>query len=378
MGKVGTNEGDTPQDPTATFEYDLFAWRDSGLPLVSRARTRETHGDPSTRWLEQVTYADGSGNVILAKALAEPGPAPQRDGSGALVFDEAGELILTHAAPRWVGSGRTVFDNKGNPVKQYEPYFSSTDAYEDETELRERGVTPILHYDPLGRLVRTDFPDGTFSRVDFDPWRQTSFDANDTAGASSWHTERMALLAGDPERRAAEVTVPHHDTPTVTHLDHLGRPVRVVVHNRRAGGVDEFQLTRTVLDVQGNVLQVIDARGNEAEARVYGMAGQALQVSSNDAGTRRSIANILGVPLRAFDDRGHVFRMQYDELWRPTHAFVQTNAAPEQLTTRTVYGESLATPEDDNLRGQVYLQYDSAGATTNLRHPLISHRIPKA
>jgi len=366
MGKADAGEGDTPQDPTATFEYDLFAWRDSGLPLVSRARTRETHGDPGTRWLEQTTYVDGSGNVILAKALAEPGLAPQRDGSGALELDGAGELILVQASPRWVGSGRTVFDNKGNPVKQYEPYFSSTNAYEDETEVRERGVTPILHYDPLGRLVRTDFPDGTFSRVDFDPWRQTSFDANDTAGDSTWHSQRMALPAGDPERRAAEVTVPHHDTPTLTHLDHLGRPVRVVVHNRRAGGGDEFQLTRTMLDVQGNVLQVIDARGNEAEARVYGMAGQPLQISSNDVGTRRSLSNILGVPLRAYDDRGHTFRMLYDILWRPTHAFVQTNAAPEQLTTRTIYGESLPTPEDENLRGQVYRQYDSAGTTTNV------------
>jgi len=78
------------------------------------------------------------------------------------------------------------------------------------------------------------------------------------------------------------------------------------------------------------------------------------------------LSNILGVPLRAFDDRGHTFRMRYDTLWRPTHAFVQTNAAPEQLTTRTIYGESLPTPEDENLRGQVYRQYDSAGTTTNV------------
>jgi len=76
--------------------------------------------------------------------------------------------------------------------------------------------------------------------------------------------------------------------------------------------------------------------------------------------------NILGIPLRAFDDRGHVFRMEYDALWRPTHAFVQTNAAPEELATRTIYGESLPTPEDDNLRGRVYRQYESAGATTNV------------
>jgi hypothetical protein len=99
--------------------------------------------------------------------------------------------------PRWVGSGRTIFDNKGNPVKQYEPYFSSTDAFEAEVELREQGVTPLLHYDPLGRMVRTDFPDGTYARVGFTPWEQTTWDRNDTAGETTWHSERMALSAGE-------------------------------------------------------------------------------------------------------------------------------------------------------------------------------------
>ncbi|HMY19120.1 MAG TPA: hypothetical protein PKA58_22495 [Polyangium sp.] len=53
-----------------------------------------------------------------------------------------------------------VLDNKGNPIKQYEPFFSSTHEYEDEDDLVEWGVTPILRYDPLGRVVRTDLPDG--------------------------------------------------------------------------------------------------------------------------------------------------------------------------------------------------------------------------
>ena len=48
----------------------------------------------------------GAGTVAMTKLQAEPatpgGPA------------------------RWVGSGRTVLNNKGNPVKQYEPYFSTT------------------------------------------------------------------------------------------------------------------------------------------------------------------------------------------------------------------------------------------------------------
>jgi YD repeat-containing protein len=189
---------------------------------------------------------------------------------------------LVASDPRWVGSGRTVFDNKGNPVKQYEPYFSSTDAFEDEAELREQGVTVVLHYDPLGRLVRTDFPDGTYARVEFTPWEQTAWDRNDTAGETTWHSERMALSAGDPDRRAAEVTIPHHDTPTVTHFDPLGRPVRVIA----VDGFGQTVATRSILDVEGNVLEVIDGRDNTAEARTYGMLGQALRTTSEDAGER--------------------------------------------------------------------------------------------
>ncbi len=82
-----------------------------------------------------------------------------------------------HATPggpaRWVGTGRTVLNNKGNPVKQYEPY-------EDEDTIVTLGVTPILTYDGLGRLKQTDLPNGTFTRVQRTPWLELAYDPNDT------------------------------------------------------------------------------------------------------------------------------------------------------------------------------------------------------
>ena len=68
--------------------------------------------------------------------------------------------------PRWAGTGRVVLDNKGNAMKQYEPYFADTPAFEPEAEFREQGVSPVFQYDPAGRLVRTDLPNGTFSRTE--------------------------------------------------------------------------------------------------------------------------------------------------------------------------------------------------------------------
>jgi len=51
--------------------------------------------------------------------------------------------------------------------------------------LREIGVTPVLYYDAVGRNIRTLFPNGTFARVEFDPWMQKVFDTNDTVKQAS-------------------------------------------------------------------------------------------------------------------------------------------------------------------------------------------------
>lgn len=66
-------------------------------------------------------YTDGGGNVAMAKAQAEPGIA---------FFMENGIKKKKDTTPelRWIGTGRTVLNNKGNPVKQYEPYFSIQDS----------------------------------------------------------------------------------------------------------------------------------------------------------------------------------------------------------------------------------------------------------
>ena len=166
MGKANAGEGDTLADPTTRLEYDLFNWMINGRPSFVRTLAREQHGPANPRWQESYSYSDGSGREVLKKVHAEPGLAPQRDSSGAVVRDPSNKIIWSDTAPniRWVGTGRTVVNNKGNPIKKYEPFFDSSPAFNDERELVEWGVTPILRYDPLGRLIRTDHPNGTFSK----------------------------------------------------------------------------------------------------------------------------------------------------------------------------------------------------------------------
>ena len=376
MGKEGADEGDTLDDPTTQLDYDLFAYLNRGMPNVIHEQAREQHGEANPRWRESYTYFDGTGRVAMVKVQAEPGLVPQRDENGELVLEGSPPqpvLVPTSPdVPRWVGTGRTVYDNKGNPVKQYEPYFSSIPDFETEAELVEQGVTPLMHYDSLGRSIRVDLPNGTFSTTELLPWSVVTHDPNDNVLASDWYAERIALSPGDPERRAAELTAPHADTPTTVHLDGQGRAFLTIEH----AGWDEsspstpvglFE-TRLTLDVVGNVLAVEDARGNLAEERIFGMLQQPLETSSVDAGMRRTIADVAGAPLRAWNSRDFTSRMVYDALRRPTHQWVTPPSAAEMLVVRTVWGEDVGSPVDDNLRTRVFRVYDAAGELTNVTY----------
>jgi RHS repeat-associated protein len=369
MGKSGDSDGDTLEDPTSTFEYGLFEYSTTGKPNWAKTRMREMHQDEETRWLEQRTYFSGGGGVVMVKAQARPGLAPERDEFGELVLDE-GEVVLVDTSPdlRWIGNGRAIKDNKGNVVKAYEPYYSSIPDYEDEAELVERGVSPLMHYDPLGRLIRTDFPNGTFSKVEFTAWEQITHDPNDTVTESDWYTARTPYAGGDPsllaEERAADLAAAHYATPTVVHLDTLGRPFLTIAHNKNLEDDDEFYATKSVLDIQGRVLDVIDARENSAEQRVYGMLGQSLKVISIDAGDRWCLLNALGQPMHTWDSRDQRFSHAYDALRRPVDRTVSVDGGSEKLLTRIVYGDLLSTPEDTNHVGKVYRVYDGAGVAT--------------
>jgi RHS repeat-associated protein len=360
MGKEGVGEGDTLDDPTRRLEYELSAWRDRGEPAFVHVFAREQHGAANPRWQESYEYYDGIGRVVMTKVQAESGPAPKRDAAGELMFDAAGNLVMEETASRWVGTGRTVVDNKGNPVKQYEPFFSSTSDYEDESELVEWGVTPILHYDPLSRNIETELPNGTLRRVKFDPWRQETWDENDTVLESAWYAERAGLPSTDPGGRAAALAAGHAESPTVTHLDGLGRPFLTVQDNRSAGNYE----TRVELDIQGNQTAVIDGRGLRTREQSFTLTGTAIHRLSPDAGETWTLTDVTGKPARVWRSDDLNLRHAYDALRRPTHLYATEGSSAERLVERTVYGESHANPAPLNLRGAPYMQLDGAGLVT--------------
>jgi hypothetical protein len=140
-----------------------------------------------------------------------------------------------------------------------EHQHSATSDFEDEAAIVETGVTPIIHYDPLDRVIRTELPDGSESRVEFDAWLQRAFDPNDAVAGTRWLTEHQS---GTPdEQRAASLALAHANTPTVTHLDSLGRAFLIEADNGPDPNDPGVHQTRTELDIEGNALSITDAAG---------------------------------------------------------------------------------------------------------------------
>ncbi len=371
-----------PQDPAK--------W----LPVYAATLARETHASdhlPPGGLKIQISfsYSDGFGREIQKKIQAEPGP-----------LVDGGPIV----SPRWVGSGWTVFNNKGKPVRQYEPFFSQLPEKRHRFEFGVQiGVSPVLLYDPVERVVATLHPNHTWEKVVFAPWRQETWDVNDTVLVAdpktdadggdffqrlpeaeylpTWHGLRTdpahaALFAArypDPnvrakETQAAEKTEIHAGTPTVAHADSLGRTFLTIAHNRfeRNGAlVEEKYSTLVVLDIEGNQREVIDAKDRIVMRYDYDIVGNRIHQASMEAGERWMLNDVTGKPIRAWDSRGFMRRMSYDGLRRPTGLFVSSNNVTEFLAEETVYGESQPNAELANLRGKPYQVRDGAGMATH-------------
>jgi len=322
-------------------------------------------------WHTIYTYSDGSGHEILTKSQADPGLAPKRDAQGQLEFVN-GKLQFqdTGAAFRWAGNGRTIFNNKGNAVKQYEPYYDCTPEYNDEKELVSLGFTPVMYYDAPGRLLYTMFPDGTKTSTVFNTWMQKQYDQNDNVLGSRWYEERIGGQKGEAEKRAAQQTGIHDQTPGVAYQDALGRQFLAVSHNKAQyendGPVEAaFLYSSTSFDISGNVLSVTDARNNEVTRSRYNMSGMACYEYLMDNGEGWTLSDISGKDIRHWDSRQQVFSYKYDRLHRRIEAKVK-DANSEKMYEKVVYGEHSGQPDliANNLRGKIYRHFDTAGTIT--------------
>lgn len=378
---------------TSRFVYHFGEKRDSQGRLVSWADrppgacgiVREIHlhapGGAASPLQVTLECSDGSGSVLMKKMQAEPDP--------------------DSGATRWIVNGRTIFNNKGKPVKQYEPAFTTDFGCECP---QASGVSTTTCYDAAGRVVRVEMPDGSFSRVEFSPWHVMSFDRNDTIlePGSSWYAEHSAATARDEDKRAAALTLQHAGTPAQVHLDSLGREVIAIAHNRTtdAGGQwqDELHLTFTRLDAEGKPLWIRDARGNlvmqyitptkinsdpgddmpSGSVPCYDIAGNLLFQHSMDGGDRWMLMDAAGklmlawdinqrqLPDNSFADQQRLYSVSYDSLQRPVARRLKINSEAPVMVERFEYQDALLN-DTGNLNGQLVQHYDSGGCIETIR-----------
>ena len=371
---------------TATSRI-IYDWQ--RVPACSASIARETHvralsPGEQTRVQLQFAYSDGFGRLAQTKIQAEPGPLDPDDKASPFV------------SPRWVGTGK-IYNNKGKPVRQYEPFFSAVPQYGVE----QWGVSSTLSYDPVERVVATLHPDHSFEKVEFEAWKQASFERQrhgnsdpladvvmgpffrllpETDYLPTWYQARIGGDLGPHEKAAAEKAARCAVTPTTVHFDTLGRSFLSVADNGLdAAGVKQLYATRTVLDIQGNPREVIDALGRVVMRSDYDMPGAKLRQHSMEAGERWKLNDVAGKPVRMWNSRDYAVRTDYDELHRPVRSFVQggrvgeQHFSPEIMFERTIYGDSDETGLSEaerkrrNLRGKVFRHFDSAGvASTEL------------
>lgn len=339
----------------------------TSIPFARATISRATHArgeNPFGGLMVKFAYYDGLGRQIQ-------------------VIEQADDVNAS--AGDWRVSGWTVLNNKGLPVKQYEPFFHPTHSFQNGAKQGTSAITTF--YDPLGRPVGSLSEDHTWTKVVYGSWQTMTYDASDNVlqrdpredphvgrffkdlwgdgpPPQTWYSARTELPTADPmQREAAMKSAAHNNTPTIVHLDNLGRDFVSVLHNVR-DGVHEFYASRSVFDIKGNIYRNIDAQNRDVARTDFDMCGRVLHRSTMDFGEEWWVHDITGNTLVRWQDDNIRIRTMYDPLQRPVERYVMNPGSlgqDETLFERLQYGEAFGYANTQNLRGKLHKLYDQSG-----------------
>lgn len=331
--------GDSYGYPTLWYRYDLLAyWRDAAArrpnPLPPHVTTWARERPPAS------TTSDGrpAGGAAARRADPEPLTAEADTYVSRMFFDGLGRTIQTRAEDRdgrVLVSGWTEYNQKGKAKAQYLPFFSTGFDYvagEKPPDATEREIAIRFFYDALERLRRTINPNGTFQKVELQPWQSAAFDEEDVSEDS-----------------------PHYDTPKISRLDAWGRLVEVTEFARRGEPI----VTRYGYDLNDNLAEIVDAQGNRRWI-VYDLLGRQLRSFEPNTGTRVYSYDVKGNLIYRRDNKRQWVRYEYDaldRLARKSYFFADRSAW--QLVVTNTYD----TGPGSNLVGRLAHVRDESGET---------------
>lgn len=370
--------------PVGSISLDAERYPDAATPDT-----------PASGLRMAITYQDGMGRAVHTRTLAEPGDAILCDATGAPILS-GGLPSMGHAAARWRCTGRVRRNNKGQAFEIYKPYFATTCLYPpDPAAFDSIGPPETYIHDALGRLLRAARPfgalrDAFYSRKDYGPWSETTYDENDTIKDSPYYQHYLSgqltlpSWAVDALLKAAAFDA----TPSTVHFDTLDHPVRSV--ERTAPDAPLMLTTHRTFSVQGFALSVADPRLSDEERvnsrTVYSMSGNALKTFNADAGTYCTLHDINGALCYQHDGRACVMIPSFDSRHRVTATSVwpgpdanRTLTCGPLVAERTIYGDSLDSAAhspieqvvERNLFDRPFIVYDGAGRQQNNAYTLL-------
>ena len=258
--------GDSKELPTVSYEYDL------GNP-ISAIWTRRRINSGEDKTLDEVSYYDGLGRLQSRRQPAEEG--------------------------LFVESVANIYDARGMKAAVFKPRFVETFEYKAPAP---EGIKILEYRDALGRNIKKLLPDGAETYIEYLPLKILTYDENDTDPLS-----------------------PHFETPTVKHLDGLGR---TVVTEEDPGDGNYFT-RRYIYNAADNLLSFEDAEGNIRRWEYDGL-GRRIKTHDKDAGSwsyefdeeSNEIARtdpLGGKLLRSYDGGGRILFEKHEESTGTTH-----------------------------------------------------------
>jgi RHS repeat-associated protein len=309
------------------------------------------------------------------------------DGSGKVL--QSCDFLDQSTEEQWSFSSLVVHDNVGNPVQEFRPYYSRDHKFRRQPN--KSGPATTYLYDSRNRPVAILSPDHSFTKVKLDMWSRWIFSAGNnvlTSDASkdpdvgqlfarlppeSYHPSWLKNQEDLPNSSVANLKAVQKSSlydkkPHVEHYDALHRTILSITDN----GSEKVEI-RHLYDLRGNHVSTTDPKERVVESLKYDLLGRVIQKTSMDSGSEWSLLACDGQPMYHWNSRGIHTRKAYDALRRLVAEKVSESQAPERTVKLIRYGEGAPEAKDQNLRGQVYQEWDQAGMTTYLCYDLDSN-----
>lgn len=309
-----------PNSQAIIMEYDVFG---------RNSKTTAPDGLVTT-----VTYNYGTGFSVGTQHISKSasGAGLVNTLTSANYFDGLGRSIKQEANGP---DSKTVvtevqFDSRGAVLRKSLPYFKTVESV--------TGRWSTTTYDPLGRVIRVDNPDGTRSLSCFANWVTVTVNAAD-------HRKRETKDAFGRTIRIDE----YQGISSTCNTD-IGTPYATTSY--QYGG-------------QGNLLSVTDAKGN-ISTMTYDTLGRKTAVHDPDMGNWSYVYDASGNLTKQTDAKGQVLWFQYDALNRRVQKDFTTQKTLGSGDVRYTYDGTTNNRKGRlqqvvDASGTVVFQYDSVG-----------------